>query len=398
MSTSAPSPQTSAPELRLSDFSFGDVVWNRTAAETDPSARGLSRFVGLEHLDPMASTVERWGLIEEGTTFTRRFTAGNVLFGKRRAYQRKAARVDFDGVCSGDILVFDADERCLVPELLPHLVQTEAFVRYALRTSAGSMSPRTKWKDLADFRLRLPELDCQRQIATLLDAADFTERRLREAAAAAAVTRSALLRERASSALDARTLADIVKVARSGGTPSRARREYYDGDIPWLKSGEVTRDGIDQTEEFITEEGLASSSAWLVPAGAVVVAMYGAGTTRGQVGTLGREMATNQAVLALTADEGAADQRFLYHWLASRSENMRQRAAGAVQPNLSKGLVLEEPFPQLPVDEQRQLAQVLDLALQTEAVLLGRADDTGELRVRLREELIGRYQGSTDVH
>jgi len=86
---------------------FGDVVRNVDVAERNPRETGLERYVGLEHLDPESLHIKRWGLIADGTSFTRKFVRGQVLFGKRRAYQRKAAVADFDGICSGDILVFE---------------------------------------------------------------------------------------------------------------------------------------------------------------------------------------------------------------------------------------------------------------------------------------------------
>lgn len=150
---------------------FGDVVSNVDINERDPLANGLERYVGLEHLDPESLHIQRWGLIEEGTSFTRKFVTGQVLFGKRRAYQHKAAVADFDGICSSDILVFEAKEN-LLPELLPFIVQSDPFYEHALNTSAGSLSPRTKWKDLADYEFALPPKDEQRRIADILWAAD----------------------------------------------------------------------------------------------------------------------------------------------------------------------------------------------------------------------------------
>lgn len=151
---------------------FGDVVRNVNINESDPLASGLERYVGLEHLDPDSLHIKRWGLIADGTTFTRRFRPGQVLFGKRRAYQRKAAVADFDGICSGDILVFEPSTNDLIPELLPFIVQSDGFFDHALDTSAGSLSPRTKWSDLAAFEISLPPLDEQRRIAEILWAAD----------------------------------------------------------------------------------------------------------------------------------------------------------------------------------------------------------------------------------
>src|SRR5438874_12706314 len=87
---------------------FGDVVREVNVAERNPLAAGLTRYVGLEHLEPEDLRIRSWGNVADGVTFNRVFRAGQVLFGKRRAYQRKAAVPDFDGVCSGDILVLQA--------------------------------------------------------------------------------------------------------------------------------------------------------------------------------------------------------------------------------------------------------------------------------------------------
>lgn len=150
---------------------FGDVVRNVDINERDPLAKGLERYVGLDHLDPESLHIRRWGMIEEGTTFTRTFVDGQVLFGKRRAYQRKVAVAEFAGICSGDILVFEARDE-LLPELLPFIVQSDPFYEYAVNTSAGSLSPRTKWKDLAAYEFALPPKEEQQKIADILWAAD----------------------------------------------------------------------------------------------------------------------------------------------------------------------------------------------------------------------------------
>ena len=151
---------------------FGDLVRNVNENERNPLENGLERYVGLEHLDPESLHIKRWGLIAEGTSFTRKFTKGQVLFGKRRAYQRKAAVAEFDGLCSSDILVFEPRDDRLLPELLPFIVQTDSFVDQALSTSAGSLSPRTKWRDLANYEFTLPPKAEQRRIANILWAAD----------------------------------------------------------------------------------------------------------------------------------------------------------------------------------------------------------------------------------
>jgi len=152
-----------------------------TTRTADPISAGIDRFVGLEHIEPENLHIRRWGLVADGTTFTSTFKRGQVLFGKRRAYQRKVAVADFDGVCSGDIYVFESkDPNVLLPELVPFILQSEGFYQYAVKTSAGSLSPRTNWSHLANYEFPLPPVDEQRRIADLLWAADDTIERHKE--------------------------------------------------------------------------------------------------------------------------------------------------------------------------------------------------------------------------
>ena len=152
---------------------FGDVVNNANLVERDPINNGIERIVGLDHLEPENLHIRRWNSPEDGTSFTRKFVPGQTLFGKRRAYQRKVAFAEFEGICSGDILTFESkDKQVLLPELLPFICQTEAFFDHALGTSAGSLSPRTSWKALKNFEFPLPPLKEQKRFAEILWAAD----------------------------------------------------------------------------------------------------------------------------------------------------------------------------------------------------------------------------------
>lgn len=153
-------------------YRFDEVCRQVNEATKDPQAEGLDHVIGLEHIEPNNLHITQWDTLEKETTFTRKFRKGQVLFGRRRAYQRKVAYAEFDGICSGDILVFEAIEDVLLPELLPFLIQSEGFFQKALATSAGSLSPRTKFKELADYEFLLPSKADQKRLAELLWAAD----------------------------------------------------------------------------------------------------------------------------------------------------------------------------------------------------------------------------------
>jgi len=108
--------------------------------------------------------------VADGTTFTRLCKAGQALFGKRRAYQRKVAVAEFDAVVSGDIYVLVPKNDRLLPELLPFICLSERFLEHAVGTSAGSLSPRTNWTSLASFEFDLPPRCQQQRIAEALRA------------------------------------------------------------------------------------------------------------------------------------------------------------------------------------------------------------------------------------
>lgn len=160
---------TSNLPIKSRKVKFGDMVRLSKARCAYPLAEGVERFVGLEHLEPGDLRIRSWGNVADGVTFTSVFKPGQVLFGKRRAYQRKVAVADFAGVCSGDIYVFECiDANVLLPELLPFICQTDAFFEHAVGTSAGSLSPRTNWTSLANFEFVLPPLAEQRSVVEVL--------------------------------------------------------------------------------------------------------------------------------------------------------------------------------------------------------------------------------------
>tara|TARA_R110001599_G_scaffold353775_1_gene597167 strand:+ start:3335 stop:4507 length:1173 start_codon:yes stop_codon:yes gene_type:complete len=136
---------------------FGDVVFEPKESVKDPVAEGIEHVVGLEHIDSEDIHLRRSASMEESTTFTKKFSKDDVLFGRRRAYLKKAAKADFEGICSGDITVMRAKEELLLPELLPFIVNNEKFFDFAITHSAGGLSPRVKFKDLASYEFLMPE-------------------------------------------------------------------------------------------------------------------------------------------------------------------------------------------------------------------------------------------------
>ncbi|GHU89280.1 hypothetical protein FACS1894202_07090 [Clostridia bacterium] len=150
---------------------LGDV-----AVESREKHKGSQRgvpIVGLEHLTPEDVNLTAWDVDSENT-FTKRFSKGQVLFGRRRAYLKKAAVAPCDGICSGDITVIAAKPDSLAPELLPFIIQNDRFFDFAVEKSAGSLSPRAKWEHLRELEFDLPPIDEQHRLAEVLWTFDET--------------------------------------------------------------------------------------------------------------------------------------------------------------------------------------------------------------------------------
>ena len=127
-------------------------------------------IVGLEHIEPYDMLLKNYDVDVE-TTFTKSFKKGQILFGRRRAYQHKACVATIDGICSGDITVIEPIEGKVYPDLLPFIIQNDDFFEHAIKGSNGALSPRVKWEHMASFEFDLPSLAEQKVLAEKLWAA-----------------------------------------------------------------------------------------------------------------------------------------------------------------------------------------------------------------------------------
>lgn len=148
------------------------------------------------------------------------------------------------------------------------------------------------------------------------------------------------------------TTLDNIADWGSGGTPSRKNEDYYGGDIPWVKTGDLGEKIIKKPSEYITELGLKNSSAKLFPKGAVAIAMYGA--TIGKASILGIDATTNQACAVGNPKPNVTTSEFLYYFLLNEKDVFVAKGKGGAQPNISQGLIKEHVVYLPPVAEQKR--------------------------------------------
>lgn len=152
---------------------MGVVRFDQIARECRETFKGSFEgkpIVGLEHIEPYDMLLKNYDVDVE-TTFTKSFRKGQILFGRRRAYQHKACVATIDGICSGDITVIEPIEGAICPDLLPFIIQNDDFFEHAIKGSNGALSPRVKWEHMANYEINLPSLPEQKVLAEKLWAA-----------------------------------------------------------------------------------------------------------------------------------------------------------------------------------------------------------------------------------
>ena len=193
-------------------------------------------IVGLEHLVPQEIKFTGYDVDTENT-FTKAFKKGQILFGRRRAYLKKAAIADFDGICSGDITVIEAIPGKVEPLLLPFIIQNDKFFDYAVSRSAGGLSPRVKWEHLKDYELDLPPIDEQRILADKLWAAY----RLKESykkllTATQEMVKSQFIEMFGKGNWEQKSLGEVGSFKRGGGFQ---KSDYVEQGIPCIHYGQI---------------------------------------------------------------------------------------------------------------------------------------------------------------
>jgi type I restriction enzyme, S subunit len=368
---------------------FGDVVCLSKERAADPEAAEFERVVGLEHIDPGDLRISRWADIADGTTFTSVFRSGQILFGKRRAYQRKVAIADFDGVCSGDIYVLEPANDRLMPELLPFLCQTDAFFEHAVGTSAGSLSPRTNWSSLASFEFLLPPIQQQARLSEVLSASEKVRTNLGNVARAAADAMRSLCKQlfiEPRKKIAATRIGQVAQV-RNGTTPSRRNPDFWAGTVPWLPTGKVNERYIEAADECVTELALRKCSLRMIPVGSTLVAMVGEGATRGKAALLRIDATINQNFAAVSPSEDVVPE-FLFYQLESCYEPLRHWSHGTNQHALNTKLVSDFPIWIPSIKEQQEIVAEISALERQRVAAERRRDDFQEVYRRISGKVL----------
>ena len=258
---------------------------------------------------------------------------------------------------SGDAYIFRHHQN---PKYISYCFQSELFQSQKKKYITGTKVLRVNGDAMAKIHVPVPPLPVQEEIVRILDSFSSLEAELEAELEARrkqyAYYRNELLtfdRERVITAC----IQDICTRICSGGTPSSKRHDYYDGNVPWLRTQDIDFNVINQTSATISDEGLKNSAAQWIPANCVIVAMYGATAAKVAVNSI--PLTTNQACCNLQIDETKADVRYVFHWLSNEYEHLKALGEGS-QSNINAKKVRLYPISLPPFEEQQRIVSILD--------------------------------------
>ena len=311
----------------MMQYRFDKIAFNSTAKKK-PIEEDKEHYIGLEHLDSDCLSVTRWGSDVAPTGEKLLMKKGDVLFGKRRAYQRKVGIAPFDGIFSAHGMVLRPNEEVIDKDFFPFFISSDQFMERAVRISVGGLSPTINWKDLREQEFEIPSLSEQKKLSAQL----WASYRLKESykkllAATDEMVKSQFIEmfgcvDNNPKSYDIKKVGDFAECF-AGATPSTKIPSYWDnGNIPWMSSGEVHKGRVQDTDAKITQQGYDGCSTKMVPIHSIVVALAGQGKTRGTVAINDIELCTNQSLCAIVPNE-EVNYEYLFHNLRGRYKELR---------------------------------------------------------------------------
>lgn len=324
--------------MEYQEVKFGEIA-KHISKRVEPSETTLEIYVGLEHLDPDSLKITRHGVPSDVAGQKLLVKKGQIIFGKRRAYQRKLAVADWDCICSAHAMVLEAIPGKILPGFLPFFMQSNQFMERAVEISEGSLSPTIKWKILEQQIFRIPNLEYQKTFIKILNKVeqclDMTSRSLISTKILYAEYNDVLFGYKGNN-IDYRSLVlgDLVTVDNGYAFKSADFNESK--LVPVIRISDIKTDGTVDIQKSVKVDYQKDLKKFEVDSGDILIAMSGA--TTGKTGVYeGSRAYLNQRVGRFSFIDNQTNRNLIVHLL--KNENFQNAmlvdAMGGAQPNIS---------------------------------------------------------------
>lgn len=337
---------------------FGDIA-HHISKRVEPSETDLEIYVGLEHLDPDSLKIKRHGVPSDVDGQKLLVKKGQIIFGKRRAYQRKVAVADWDCICSAHAMVLEANPKNVIPEFLPFFMQSDVFMERAVAVSEGSLSPTIKWKVLAEQEFPFPSFDIQKNLLKLLLHIEDLNGKLH----ALAEKRFILLERLRGKSFqgDKKVRLETVVTLKGGSSFNPDYQGKKSGDLPFIKVSDMNHESncvfINHSENWLDELDIVKLKPNIFEPGAVVFAKVGAALLLNRRRILVRKTAIDNNMMAAIPHENIITD-YLYHFM--RTLDFKNYVQEGALPSVNQKVIGGVEIPIIPLDEQEKICRPLN--------------------------------------
>ena len=347
-------------------FRFTEIAINSTEKKK-PVEEDKFTYIGLEHLDSGTLTVSRWGsdIAPIGEKLVMK--KGDVLFGKRRAYQKKVGIAPFDGIFSAHGMVLRPREEVITKEYFPLFISSDYFLNEAIRISVGSLSPTVNWKDLKDLEFTIPSIEEQKRITPLIWAAIEAKNAYKEQIRCTDdLVKSQFIemfggQEENPYGYPSVTLGEVCSFFSGTGFPNEYQGNQS-GKYPFFKVGDISRNvqngnkQLQDCDNYIDDDVVPQIHGTIIPEGTVVFAKIG------EALRLNRRAITSQNCLIDNNAMGIKPDSKLtlgYFFQYMQLLDMGKYAGATAMPSVRKSTLENVQILIPPTDKQMQFEQLM---------------------------------------
>lgn len=340
-------------------YRFDEIAQN-ISERVDPNNTDLTVYIGLEHIDSESLHIKRQGTPDDVNGTKLKFYKGDIIFGRRRAYQRKAGIATTDGFCSAHALVLRANPNVIDPELFPFFMHSDLFMHRAVDISVGSLSPTINWGALKHQEFVVPPKDEQAKLAKLLwGVNEVIEKHFSSFKCCELLIKSNEKMLLNKSSYVTKNILDVAEVQRGKFTHRpRNAPQFYGGKIPFIQTSEVVRSDkwIKTYSQTLNDLGLSISKMFNRKTIVMTIA-----ANIGHVGMLDFDSAFTDSLVGIKSFEDYLSQEYLFYYLNHKQKEIENLSTESAQKNLSieRFKSFKIRFPES-LNEQRRVVSTLD--------------------------------------
>lgn len=367
-------------------YRFDEMVQN-IAERVEPNQTNLDVYVGLEHIDPDCLHLSRHGHPSDVEGTKLRFYKGDIIFGRRRAYQRKTALAATDGICSAHAMVVRAKEDVVDPMFLPFLFHSKSFIDMAITISVGGLSPTINWKDIAKQEFLLPPKAEQKCLAELLWAADEVVEKEKKTHDLIEKYYHSSISNKFSNQKTYCDLGSLCEIKSGFAFPLKYQGQK-DLPIPFFKVSDMNhpknKHEMQVSENYVDDNILNAIKGQTYPAGSLIFPKIGATIYTDKKRLLSSDSVVDNNIMVLVPNQNQLNPRYLFYFF-----NTFKLAdiinTGAV-PTISAETVRHIQIPNLEIGQQGKIVNELDAIIKT----LKQQEVLIEQSQQIKQELINK--------